>query len=644
MRVPARATVYEGVSRPAANSNRVFGIALFSLISLHLGLLFYFAPPATLLSKQPVMTVDYALHVYQVDRAWTAFNQHGALWAWDPLALAGQPAGVVEDLTSKGTELFVIGLGRLGVSRAFAFNLFILLVHLGLPLTAWLVGRLLALGRWETLVLHALWLSLWFFDSFMHWSWWIGMITWSFSSYGAVLLVALLYRCLEAPTLGRFAWLALLAAVLSLVHPFVVLSLAIPCIALYARSFRGMSGRAHAMLAAAALVAASTALIWIFPFLRFKHYVGDVDTFFNATLSFALYDAFDLLKDGRQTGGPVRTMFRMLCFAAGAVMLLRWHRAGDRRALGLSSLVLSALALAYGSAYFWLGRQTQPYRHIGPAMFAAAVPAAVLLRELLSPSALRSYPRGAQVALMLCAVLVAPRAARTALQYMPSLLPEQVQRSKLDFLSSPLVGLNEPKPLVMRHEGPLPQHRAVRSWLLKHHAGGGRVVPNDWVLGEYLAASTNVPILGGILERNVPHVDANLFRRAPDGDLSPAELAAYFENYAVEYVILTGGRSPLDERPELLRPVTAVAGYRIYQTVKPPSYFERGSGKVRSQAVNEVELSDVQGDVVVLRFHWMETLRCRPDCSVERAPNPLDRVGFIRVDKPPANFEIYNGY
>src|SRR5690606_16800432 len=156
----------------------------------------------------------------------------------------------------------------------------------------------------------------------------------------------------------------------------------------------------------------------------------------NATASFAFFDAFDLLKDGRQTGGPVRTMFRVLCFAAGGVMLVRWHRAGDRRALGLSSLVLSALVLAYGSAYFWLGRQTQPYRHIGPAMFAAAVPAAVLLREVLSPSALRSYPRGAQLALMFCAVLLVPRAARTALQYMPTLLPQQVERSKLDFLSS----------------------------------------------------------------------------------------------------------------------------------------------------------------------------------------------------------------
>lgn len=622
----------------------MFGVALLSLIALHLGLLLYFAPPATLLSKQPVMTVDYALHVYQVDRAWTAFNEHGALWAWDPLALAGQPAGVVEDLTSKGTELFVIGLGRLGVSRAFAFNLFILLVHLGLPLTAWLVGRLLSLGRWETLVLHGLWLCLWFFDSFMHWSWWIGMITWCFASYGAVLLIALLYRCLEAPTLGRFAWLALLAAVLSLVHPFVVLSLAIPCVALYARSFRGMSGKAHAMLGGAALVAASTALIWIFPFLRFKHYVGDVDTFFNATASFAFFDAFDLLKDGRQTGGPVRTMFRMLCFAAGGVMLVRWHRAGDRRALGLSSLVLSALVLAYGSAYFWLGRQTQPYRHIGPAMFAAAVPAAVLLREVLSPSALRSYPRGAQLALMFCAVLLVPRAARTALQYMPTLLPQQVERSKLDFLSSPLVGLNEPKPLVMRHEGPLPQQQAVRSWLLKHHAGGGRVVVNDWVLGEYLAASTNVPILGGIVERNVPHVDAHLFRREPDGNLPPAELAAYFDTYAVEYVVLAGGHLPLDERRELLRPTAAVSGYRIYRTVKAPNYFERGAGKVRSQAVNKLELSEVKGDVAVLRFHWMETLRCRPECSVEREPNTLDRVGFIRVNNPPPAFEIYNGY
>lgn len=631
------------MSESAPRTGRGFAAALACVIGVHAALLLYFAPPSVMFSKQPVVALDYALHVYQVDRASAAFREHRALWAYDPLLLAGQPAGVVEDLTSKGTELFVIALGGLGVPMGLAFNLFIVLVHLGLGVTAFAVGRLLRLERASTLVLYALWVALWFFDSFLHWSWWVGMISWSWASYGSVLLIALLYRTLEEPRPSRFAWLGLLAAGLALVHPFIVLTLAVPCLALYARSFKALARRDHALLWLAAGIAASTALVWIFPLLRFRHYVGDVDTFFNATLSFALFDSLDLLKDGRQTGAPARTLFRTLAFVAGGVLLWRWTKRGDRRALPLGALVLSALVLAYGSAYFWHGRQTQPYRHIGPAMFAAAVPAAILLWEVFSPRALRAYPVAARLAIGLLAVVALPRVVRTVLHYVPDLLPERVLRAKADVLSSALVGLSEPRPVRMMHHGPLPYQTAIRDWLRENHRGRGRVVVADWVLAEYLVVAADVPILGGIVERNVPHVDAHLFRREPDGNLPVPELERYLEDYAVGFVIVFGDFGPLDARRELLEPAEVVGGHRIYRTRREPSYFAAGSGQVTEQAVNRIRVQELSGPAV-LRFHYLETLACRPDCSLSKQPIPGDRVGFIRVETSSREIEIYNAY
>lgn len=211
---------------------RGFWLALAMTIALHLLLVAHFAPPRVIFSKQPVVTIDYALHVYQVDRALEAYRQAGALWAWDPLLLAGQPAGVTEDLTSKGTELFVIGLSALGVHPAFAFNLFILLVLLGVPAAAWGSARLFGLSASESLIVMLLWELMWFFDSFMHWSWWIGMITWSFGCYGAVLFAGLLHRALESKKLGWFLALGPTAFVITLVHPFVALTLLVPALAL----------------------------------------------------------------------------------------------------------------------------------------------------------------------------------------------------------------------------------------------------------------------------------------------------------------------------------------------------------------------------------------------------------------------------
>ena len=163
--------------------------ALGAVLALFLGLLAWFAPPSLLFSKQPVVSYDYALHAYQVERALNAFRSSGALWAYDPLVLAGQPAGVVEDLTNKGTELFVIGLAALGLHPAFAFNLFILLAHLAMPAACWASARLFGLSKVEASVALLLWVLMWFFDSFMHWCWAIGMITWSATCYLTVLYI-----------------------------------------------------------------------------------------------------------------------------------------------------------------------------------------------------------------------------------------------------------------------------------------------------------------------------------------------------------------------------------------------------------------------------------------------------------------------
>jgi hypothetical protein len=47
---------------------------------------------------------------------------------------------------------------------------------------------------------------------------------------------------------------------------------------------------------------------------------------------------------------------------------------------------------------------------------------------------------------------------------------------------------------------------------------------------------------------------------------------------------------------------------------------------------------------LVLKYHWLDSFVCKPDCRVEREPMQADRVGFIRVVEAPPNFEIVNAY
>ena len=68
---------------------------------------------------------------------------------------------------------------------------------------------------------------------------------------------------------------------------------------------------------------------------------------------------------------------------------------------------------------------------------------------------------------------------------------------------------------------------------------------------------------------------------------------------------------------------------------------------LRPTAQGSVEItgSDPNQDLL-LRYHWLETLACGPDCRIEREPiDDVDAVGFIRVPAPhPVEFEIRNVY
>jgi hypothetical protein len=619
---------------PEAKSGKA-RFAFLSVVGLHVLLLFHFAPPRVLFSKDPVVMIDYALHTYQVDRALTAWRGWGKLWGWDPFVLAGQPAGVAEDLTSKGTELFIIGLRSLGVHAGFAFNLFIFLVLVLVPFAGWASARLFGLDRRSSVVATLLWVLLWYFDSFMHWSWWLGMITWCFASYASVLLLALMYRAFESKRAIWYLPTTLLAAVLALVHPFAALSLVVPGVLLYARSFRELPKAHHALLGVAVLSAAATTLVWIGPALRFWHYVDSADTYFNATLDYLFFDTFDLMRNSDNTGAPVRTALRTLAFVAGAITLVDWRRKADRRTLPIGAMALGCLAMAYLAAHTSVGRQTQPYRQIAPAMLAAALPAGVLLSELTKREALSKLDRRAKILIGLAAVLFVPRLVRTFLFYFPNVVPSSV--------ASQLVQ-NEPKPWEAKLAPAGPPARAVREWLETNAAGKGRIVVQPWVLGEYLAAATRLPLLGGLEQRNIQQADAHLFRRLKNGDLPGPALHEYLSTYAVSYIVLVGEHIPLEDRKDELRLVADISEHRIYRTTFEPSWFMRGQGRLVEQRFNALEVDDASGDDVVLRFHWLETLRCRPDCKVEREPIPGDRVGFIRVPNPPKRFEIYNAY
>jgi len=170
---------------------------------------------------------------------------------------------------------------------------------------------------------------------------------------------------------------------------------------------------------------------------------------------------------------------------------------------------------------------------------------------------------------------------------------------------------------------------------LEEKCQGGRVLVQAPFLGEMLRWATSRPIVGGFAERRIVHEAANLFRRPSDPRFWGRAFAAYLVDYNIRCVVMSTPMPVIELRAAVRAPST---------------YFAQGSGKVRFD-LNTIEVTDARPapgtELMVLRFHPMETLCCRPGCSLATSPVPHDPAGFIAVvgrPRLPKRFVIENTY
>jgi hypothetical protein len=627
--------------------------ALVAVLAIHALLALRFEPIRTVFGPDPIATIDYDTHYEQTMRALEAFRNGPRLWGYDPHLLAGSISGAIFDADTRLHELFVIALDRLGVAPHRAYNLFILLVHLMMPLAIYGSARLFRMGEAAATVATALASACWYFDGFSHWVFWVGMISYGLAGYLAALPIALFYRYVEDRKRQYLAATLVLLVIIHHVHPYSFFILAVPMVALYVWHRRDLTRAEHASVWVVVGLTLLANLWWLRAALRFWHYVLDSAFYLDATLAYLVSDFFGLLREPSTTGVlAMRSGFRVLATASAVCALIAWRKQDDRRyrlfALGLGVL----LGAAYLGGYSSVLRQVQPYRFSLPATYLACIPAGAFLVD--AAGELRKIARR-RLALLLGAVvaIVGMRSlARDVLYFLPELVPRHARK-----LPAPPPNINGaialgtiqwPEPFDYSHQPLGDIDHALSDAVRQRDDGSGRFLVEWWMLGERFAWATNAQILGGFREINLAHSDANWFRRYDDGKPhDPKELARYLEQYNVKWVIVTNSTPALEERADLFELDANVFGTRFYRTKIRSSFIVGGGpGTVRAR-MDRIEVRGSAGGDLVLRYHYLETLECRPavgspPCQLHRVPLTDDRVGFIGVSNAPADFDIVN--
>lgn len=605
-------------------------------------LLWYFGGER-LLRPVPYSGFDFDTHVSQVWRVLEGLRGWGQPWVYDVQHLAGYPNGTIFDADNKGWELWTFAVASLGVPDGLAFNSFVIAAHLCVAPVIYVSARLFELRRPFALLAAAFGVLYWTFDSWNHWEWFVGMIAYAIAGYLFLLPLSAFYRW----TRERRPWQAIVCALgmglAHLVHPYTFFILVAPMAALYLRNVRELSRREHAVVWS---IVAFTVLVngwWLGNALRFWHYILDSSLFADPTLDSLYWDVLGLVGDPTAMGViGNRTAFRLTLVVGAIVAVVAWWRRGDDRALpfGVGLSVLVALTYLGGYTPF---AQIQPHRHVGPTGFIAVIPCAAAIEHVVRERRWSRLSRPVKGLLLVLALPALQHLARDVLYFTARSLP-------------PPAPLLDGQKVWYTQLGYGPHgdfsygdwtHEELAAWVRAHDDRQGRFVVEDWHVGEQLTWKTDAQILGGFIWRNLEHSWAHLFRWRPQGIATDEDLRHHLTTFAVRYVIISTPRplAPWWDHSSVLEHVADVTHFRIYRVREPSGLFAEGSGELRARTnLLEVAASD-PGKDVVLRYHWLETLVCEPDCELVREPIDIDGVGFIRVPAPhPADFRIRNAY
>lgn len=593
-------------------------VVQFVLVALSL-------PLGELFSAAPLLHIDAAHHWYQIHVAADLAAQ-GRLVGYDPIFAAGYLGGVPYNTSAK----FPAAIAASGVSPAVAFKLFSFAAAIAGPAAVPLAARSLGLAAGVGAIAAGLGLILWW-ASPIHWYHTGGVVAWPLtvltaSWFAAGLVAYVAGRAGTATLIGMTA----LGCILFLVHPMFPVA-ALPALAAAAWVFRGELQLRRLSIALVAVPAVCVALNvpWIVAMTQASgmasgqqpyQQIVDINMFWR--------DMLGLPSQGRGSRFYAVLVFLSLwgVFAARE----REHKllAGAFFVSGMATVLFADVGSVFKAVAL-----LQPNRFSFQGYVLLLVPAALgilaMARAVQSTGVLRA-----------AALASSALSALAILFYL-----NEVKRE----LSPTAPGHYGNAPPEVRDPGPL------SAWVLDQlrqetgpdarvmfELSHARVLDNAHMAG-YLAVQSGREFIGGAY----PYTHfANVWDNWMFGrtlDATPvARFQAYLQLYNVGWILAhsDGLKRYLADVPNVTS-VSSKGPLALYRVAIDHSFFVEGTGRVAACVVNRVDLADLQGDIVVLKYHFVPGLRTDPPTEIDGVKLLDDPEPFVRIRKPPPAVRLY---
>ncbi len=611
-------------------------VATAVIFALHLlGLLLLFQPVGGMFDSTPLIDQDWGLHFHHLKSMEAFWTRDRMFFGYNPFFMAGYPSNTIQDLSIKFFEFAALGLSALTLSTVQWFKLIAFLSMASVPWLMYFAARnfFYADDSKSLIGLSAALLgTTYWWNSLPREMFFYGMIGFPAAAYLSIWGSSLFYRIANNNrgfTSAHFGWLIFALVILPL-HVQAILILLPPWVALLVvepKLFR--RNLIVSVLGAGALSLLANSF-WLIPAIA--HRGDDVSQAIVEQLPlFASSDLFAFLID--YLGAKGYWTFRPSFFEKGLrLALLILGVLGTRRLIRSDQRPLGIM-LAYGLAGLFL-----------LSYFGAFIPALKAWQPL-------RFKIPYDLFLVVGAAYAISRQLRRGDVTKPWLIPVLLGSAALTFAIN--LGQSEATGRLQLRSQLRPEIARIVEWIERETPVQGRVlfeesgdesgfVHDGMYLSTFIALSGGRQLIGGPINL---YNDRHHFAEFHSGKLFKRDIGALSDTELQNYLSLYNIGAIAAFHPASLKRLQSIPGLvTLEQTIGPVhlmkvnqvlNWFVQGQGKVKAR-LNRLELTELEGNPVILKYHWIAGLQSVPPAKLEPIKLADDPIPFIKIINPPA--------
>lgn len=619
------------------SSRRAHGLIALVFVAHVAGLISLFDPAQGLFDTKPIIDQDWGLHFHHLSSTVGFFQTDGRWWGYNPYFMAGYPSNTIQDCSIKLLELLSVGGTVMGLAPIQTFKILVMFATAMLPWLVFWAARAWLQGQDEAIVtatVATFLATLYWWAEYPREMAYYGMVGFPVSCYlpiGAAALLFLIGQTERRLGLVHLGWLLCVVA-LPPIHLEGAIILALFVAGLLIASGARARRRILLWTSIGALTSVGVNLGWMIPFVS---HLGD-----NAAASiqgqlpiFTTRGGIGFVTDYFTPGGS--WTFRPSWWANG----LRWCLlvAGTS---GLVSLVRSprrdvGWALAGTAAFLFVVTYfgslvpavaaMQPVRFkigldlilcLGAAYAIAITPRLSSWRGRLSPLVV-----GAGAIAAIVCIVQTESAGRMRLR--------TTRTSGIDTLLT-WIAQNSP---------------ADARLLFEESGDETGFIYDGMYLSSFIPYETGLQLIGGPINiyndrHHFAEFHSGRFFQHDITTLTNDAISQYLRTYNISAIVTFTPQSVQRflHQPNVVESAQ-LGPLHLLIVDQPLTWFLKGSGTVDA-SLNHLRLSNLAGDDVVLKYHWVAGLRASPDATIETVYELDDPIPFIRLVKPPASLDL----